>query len=301
MPLPPLLTALGTHIAVGGGLFYAVVKFFDTVGDRLNEQTRLEIAVWLLDLRTAQRVEPWPATFAKVFDRVFGERHLSWKCFIRSAVCSYIAVIVTMACLVAAHHGLPDSSWKYTLVIIVAGGSVGNIIPDYISLLETRLILRWLSRSDNWLLLTTLLICDLAVTFTLALTGAMSAEIADYAIVGWWRLGPSIWPEISGIAARKIQFTVLSLWLNPGSVFDLFLDPIILRVWLFAAFFTSIWLWLYAGAGFLLKGARRFDRLVAWMTAHMDIEKKPLQSIGLVAGAIVAVVYWGVVAVMRWV
>jgi hypothetical protein len=67
------------------------------------------------------------------------------------------------------------------------------------------------------------------------------------------------------------------------------------------AFITSIWLWLYAGAGFLLKGARRFDRLVDWMNTHMDIEKKPLQSIGLVAGALVTLVYWAVVAVMRWV
>jgi hypothetical protein len=67
----------------------------------------------------------------------------------------------------------------------------------------------------------------------------------------------------------------------------------------YPAFFTSIWLWLYAGAGFLLKGARRFDVLVGLMNRRMDIEKKPLQSIGLVAGAIVALVYWGVVVIGR--
>jgi hypothetical protein len=62
-------------------------------------------------------------------------------------------------------------------------------------------------------------------------------------------------------------------------------------------FFTSIWLWLYAGSGFLLKAARRFDIGFDWFNRKFDIEKKPLQSIGLVAGALVAVVYWAAVIV----
>ena len=66
-----------------------------------------------------------------------------------------------------------------------------------------------------------------------------------------------------------------------------------------AAFFTSIWLWLYAGSGFILKAARRFDIGFDWFNRKFDIEKKPLQSIGLVAGALVAIVYWTAVIVSR--
>jgi hypothetical protein len=58
-------------------------------------------------------------------------------------------------------------------------------------------------------------------------------------------------------------------------------------LWL-PTFFTSVWLWLYAGSGFFLRAARRFD-----------IEKKPLQSIGLVAGALVAMGYWAAIIVHR--
>jgi hypothetical protein len=36
-----------------------------------------------------------------------------------------------------------------------------------------------------------------------------------------------------------------------------------------------------------------------WFTRHFDIEKKPPQSIGLVAGALVAIVYWTAVIVSR--
>ena len=72
-------------------------------------------------------------------------------------------------------------------------------------------------------------------------------------------------------------------------------------LWILPAFFTSIWLWFYAGSGFLLKAARHFDIGFDWFNRHFDIEKKPLQSIGLVAGALVAVVYWAVVVVGRWI
>jgi hypothetical protein len=54
---------------------------------------------------------------------------------------------------------------------------------------------------------------------------------------------------------------------------------------IYPAFLTSIWLWLYAGSGFLLKAVRRFDIGLEWFNRRFDIEKKPLLSIGLVAGA----------------
>jgi hypothetical protein len=45
--------------------------------------------------------------------------------------------------------------------------------------------------------------------------------------------------------------------------------------------------------------ARRFDIGFAWFNRKFDIEHHPLSAIGLVAGAIVAVLWWAVVAV-RW-
>jgi len=55
---------------------------------------------------------------------------------------------------------------------------------------------------------------------------------------------------------------------------------------------TSIPLWLYAGSGFLLKAARRFDIGFQWFNRKADIEKHPLNAIGLVAGSLVALIYW---------
>jgi hypothetical protein len=53
------------------------------------------------------------------------------------------------------------------------------------------------------------------------------------------------------------------------------------RCGFYTDFFTSIW--PYAGVGFLLKSTRRLDSGFDWFNRKFDIEKKPLQSIGLVA------------------
>jgi hypothetical protein len=56
--------------------------------------------------------------------------------------------------------------------------------------------------------------------------------------------------------------------------------------------FSCIWVWLYAGSGLALKIFRRAGGIIEWLTLKLDIENKPLQSIGLVAGAALTCTYW---------
>src|SRR5229473_3248256 len=84
------------QLVAGGVLAGIVLKFFERVEAVLNEDTKLEIAVWLLGVKTAEKVQGWPDTFAKVFDRVFGTKHLSWKCFGRSCLASYAIAILSI-------------------------------------------------------------------------------------------------------------------------------------------------------------------------------------------------------------
>jgi hypothetical protein len=65
------------QLAAGGVLAAIVWKFFDKVEEKLNDDTKLEIAVWLLGVKVGKTVEPWPDTFIKVFDRTFGKEHIS--------------------------------------------------------------------------------------------------------------------------------------------------------------------------------------------------------------------------------
>jgi hypothetical protein len=159
-----------------------------------------------------------------------------------------------------------------------------NVLPDYLSLLESRFVLRLMTRTRSGGVWTGGLVVDVWLTLLIAflpiviLSGVLSGRFDSLAVlrVAWQSiLHPLDFTRgVFGYAAQS---------------------PVVI----FPAFFTSIWLWLYAGSGFLLKAARRFDIGFDWFNRKFDIEKKPLQSIGLVAGALVAVVYWAAVIVSR--
>ena len=68
---------------------------------------------------------------------------------------------------------------------------------------------------------------------------------------------------------------------------------------LYPAFFTTIWVTLYGVSGLALKLARRIGRGLGWFNRSFDIEKKPVQSMGLVASLLVAFMYWTVMIVAR--
>jgi len=151
-----LLQPILSHLAIGGGLFYGVQKPLQIVGDMLSETTKLEIAVWLLDIKAATAVHNWPSTFATVFDRVFGVKHLSWKSFRRSCVTSLISVAIL--CLIwaatqpAYFAGFLAGSARPTyipLISILFGAVVFNFLPDYISLLETRWVIGLMARAQS--------------------------------------------------------------------------------------------------------------------------------------------------------
>jgi hypothetical protein len=65
------------QLAAGGVLAGIVWKFFERVEAVLTENTKLEIAVWLLGVRASDQVQAWPGAFLEMFNRVFGEVHPS--------------------------------------------------------------------------------------------------------------------------------------------------------------------------------------------------------------------------------
>ena len=133
--LTDLLLKPAGPLAAGGVLFGAVWGFFKGVESVLNQETLLEIWMWLGGVKVGQQIEPWPETFAKLFDRVFGAKHLTWRSFWRSAM-STTATIVLMASTIGPALTTEPSfrgSVRFLLVLIPVA-----LVPDYISLLMTR-------------------------------------------------------------------------------------------------------------------------------------------------------------------
>ena len=289
------------QLVAGGVLAGIVWKFFERVEAVLTVDTKLEIAVWLLGVKVGQKVEPWPETFAKIFDRVLGKKHLSLKCFLRSCLASIAALAICWT----IHLSLwPRSGvvWLYRspdladLPFTIETGAIlalfFNALPDYVSLLETRLILALLRGKVRWFLpaltLDAFVTAGIGWIATIYCVNILLAPVPADADAG-----SALDFILSGANVAK-SLSIHSLrGIRPGTLLG--------TGWIcfYPAFFTSIWLWLYAGSGFLLKGARRFDRSLGWFSHRFDIEKHPLSSIGLVAGALVALIYWAAVIVSR--
>ena len=300
------------QLAAGGVLAGIVWKFFERVEAVLTDQTKLEIAVWLLGVKVGQKVEPWPDTFAKVFDRVFGEKHLSWKCFWRSFLASSLSWVVVFGVTFLVALGGFDSPKRHpydtvtrqywvAAIILPFVYAAGTAAFDYCSLLETRLALAIMRRSESSSVWSALLVIDLGITFiTSAAAYLVWGTLVDVTAADWIGSIPLdivpvvIQNYIRLLTLRLHHFGPTLLPYVPGGG-----GPTINIPFYASGLVTSIWLWLYAGSGFLLKAARRFDTGFDWFNRHFDIEKKPLQAIGLVAGALVAVVYWAAVIVSR--
>ena len=62
---------------------------------------------------------------------------------------------------------------------------------------------------------------------------------------------------------------------------------------------SLIWVWLYGFGGILLRMTGRMDIHSTWLRDTLDVEQKPLQSIGLVAGLTLAFVYWSAVTLKQ--
>lgn len=295
----------GQFIA-GAALAGIVWKFFERVEAVLTDQTKHEIARWLR-VRSADAavianpIVPWPETFAKVFDLVFGQQHLSWMCFRRSCIASlslsFLGYLSFMPSLLMV---LP--SWRIvlqlTVKIILPIIATVAIVPDYLSLLATRITLKLMRRTLRGSVWLGLMCLDIILTFYICAFGVLCYQKG----VLYLRAGLPI-PLLSNLYILWTPSTLYSLFeafpvmltiqnvtknLSATGVEDL---PFF-TIYLIPAFFTSIWLWLFAGSGFLLKFMQRFDKIFAWFNRKFDIEKKPLSAIGLVAGSLVAILYW---------
>jgi len=269
-PMPDALTTMSHlinsppgQLAAGGVLAGIVWKVSERVEAVLTDQTKLEVAVWLLDRKRLGPIfQNWPETFARAFDR------LLFSTLQRFLISGVAVTIVTflISGLTAREVVLPRSANPGVWLIVAAAILWISVCPVLVSLLMARWVLFRMSRTNSRFQWASLILSHVLLAGAFTLLAIWSSGGGDYS--------PS--EVIHGVASDTTA-----------------------RIWFifYPSFFPSIWLGVYSGSGFLLKAARRFDIGFDWFNRKFDIEKKPLQSIGLVAGALVAVVYWAAVIV----
>ena len=300
-------------IGAGVGIFVSINLLFFKSDDFFSTKFKEDVSLRLLCVEPPDPNSSWPDLFIRLFDRIFEKQlnpkpdwrlyvswplfvrprrqkwqgFVSWRTFLLSGVASFLAVaVVTMISLtVGPLSDAPFSSNWNSLFVLPLGALFVNVIPDYLSLLETRYLLRWLRGRPSAMRLIGLLIIDMVVT------------AAIFCIVGFFVFG-TIPRIISGGAGSLIGDFLLViqaykeiLWLKDAHIYLSWIG-----IFFYSTFFTSIWLWLFGLSQLVVTVASRAEPLLRVVKYVFPIDEKPFRSLGIIAGLIAMLGYWAFAA-----
>lgn len=182
--------------------------------EHLAKDAKETLTLWLW----GEYESTWSRHFCNLFDTVFGSKHLSWQCFIRSSIASMLAVSLLYV-LLAEVLGLlsPDgragvTDETHTIGKMLAIGAFINIVPDYLSLFETRWLLKRFDRVKSFV-------------------GQMGVLVADAVLTSgiiWFWMNAVLWLLFD---KRTTVIEMLALFS-------------FLSIFFYSTFLTSVWAWI---------------------------------------------------------
>lgn len=263
------------------GTVYGVFE----LGEKLASQRAKDaLSKWLLTF-DVRKVGALPDGTRELFERVFGERHFSLKCFSRSVAFSLGAMIfIALLLFLIFPEEVLRKKAELFYWLNFALWLPWSILIDYVSLFKTRLVLGFITRMGqrNALLAVAVGVIDYIVYRLLFSTGLAFLGVARSGIpLDWTSMRVSVFIPIfiaimSGIIPDFMGETMVLFPRNVDLLFILF----------WAGFVPSIWMWLYVLALFVTRALFRSERVLTWLRWSLDIEKAPFRSIGAVAAAI---------------
>jgi len=274
MEFPPIIVIVGSYFGMAAGVW----ALFDRADKALNEAAKKSIAEWLQNINPTTERSRWPGQFIEIFDSVFGEKHLSWKCFFRSCLASIFSVTVVLIIYLGVGEDfiLVKRPWQEKIILYMfVAGILLNLIPDYFSLLETRFLLHWLRKSASYLKSFSLMFLDILITFFI-FYGTIIIYLSLSALTPNIDISPGIFEATWVFIPYSLTFSGMFPFLG---------------IYLYSTFFTSVWIWLYVLSGFLIKISQRSGRFIKMLRSFLDVKNKPLPSLGFASNLIILILY----------
>ena len=268
------------------GSIWALFKIAETVA---SPTLKAQVTKWLKSPNPLDAVAGWLPSFVEVFDRLFGRRHFSWSCFGRSCLASVGAVLLvtfywaatrpTEALAVFVSGRVSKTALRFFVLTVIL-----SLVPDYISLLKSRRLIGWMNRNPRTRHLLVGLAFDLCGTVILVW-------------LSWYAFWLLTWTIQFGWHSPSVEVVLrMPLWLTAGVMYgsySLSAEPgyFPLGIWPWATLFTAIWAALYAVAGAILKLARFIGLGLSRALWTLDIDAKPIESLGVVSVVVVSALY----------
>jgi hypothetical protein len=271
-------------VLVGG----TVLGVFE-LGERFaSQQAKDALSKWLLTF-DVQKAKALPNGTQELFERIFGKRHFSLKCFVRSAAFSLsaMAFMALLVFLIYPSEALEMKDqffrglYKYGDWLEFTVWLPWSILIDYVSLFKTRVILEVLTRMRRRTTLIAMAIIAIdyivyAIPFGLGVALIMYITLAIDEAIPW-----------SLVVFNNILMTSINATIGTFITFAYqFSYKLLLAISFWAGFAPSIWMWLYVLALFVTRGLLRSEKIVNWLRWFLDVEKNPFRSIGAVAATL---------------
>ena len=164
LPVEWLESNLGVF-GVGIGIFISVNALFFKSDDFFSKKFTEDVSRELLGVEPPDSTNSWSELFIQLFDGIFKKRpkpsgkqlpewrlYISLRTFLLSGIASFLAVMIVLVIGLTVGPVLDELSdlivWpeiNWTLIAVPAlFPLIFNLVPDYLSLLETRYLLHWL-------------------------------------------------------------------------------------------------------------------------------------------------------------
>ncbi|WP_089725733.1 hypothetical protein [Candidatus Thiosymbion oneisti] len=276
-----LLTIVASWASITGG----VIALFSLAEKVTQDSAKERVSAWLKNIKMPASTDNWAAEFGRMFDAIFGERHLSIRCFLASSVASVLSVVI-ISILIA--NIMPNEIKEAMLRAIensygsLIGGylilvGLVNLLPDYVSLLETRLVISIIGSSDKPSTIAVAILLDAFATLLIWLISILlfSTLLAWLFLEpnSWWSAIQIIWEELLGLSSIELPIDYLLITLA-GSTY-----------------FTSVWIWLYLAGGGAVKLYYFLTSKTKLFFSFLDLERRPFLSLGFAACILITILF----------
>ncbi len=248
------------HAVAWFGALWVILAFVRKVtrdaDNDLNPESRKDLSDKLLRIKDRD-ASSWVPDFTLVFDRFFGEKHLSGRCFYRSALISVVVFTVLMYLYESHHTDLLMETYGNpvnVIIFLLFVGILSNVCIDYLSLLETRIIL--------------------CIRIPILAKIVLDAMLTTLFVILWISI-------INYIERRDIFESII--YVSETMFYESTNFTVYYQIILATSFTTSIWLWLHGLSRVLIRSLSNVQKFMSWL----NVKETPLRAIGTTINLIV--------------
>ena len=292
---------LGSIGVLGAAIIFAIAwyRLFQWADKFVSDGSKKALTQRLVKNPTGS----WVDSLTDVFDRVFVgikpskfNRPKFWRSSITSLSCVVVLsisfILSSSSFRASIEQTIGEDGVIFVIYPILLIFAFCNLVPDYISVLQTRLILKWMRLSKSIVRKIILVFLDFVITGILALC------FYSYLVFQIIETAKFIFDSATCELLPDLCFPPEATTLE--EVFSVLRDGLMLRgggtyygIHIYTTFFTSMWIWFFAASELILRN------LPVYFRNKFFSEEQPFRSLGIVFSVLVGFFYFIVVGLFE--